>query len=419
MKHRFLRYCLLAGVVLLVAGLWLLLNTPEPTSQRLSDGSTVSLLGISYGRKHVLLPRPIWQRAMARLLPEKAARRIGIYIVTHTTTNDTLMVWSELRGLASPANQMPSTAVTLSDGHGTEIFQPSPQVMWGATNCMIQGTLFSVVPRGSNQLRVLVGPINSSDAVKQTAVFNVANPAPRLRPVWQASPFPVEAQAGDLKFVLTRLRPLHRQEGKFAETDTETWMSGSYRIFEGDTATTHWRVANIEVFDEAGGRHQLPSHSYSTGAEMTRKDVEFRGGLGTNGVWKLRLTLAKSGGFSSNEVVTVERLPIPTSASGSSSPVSVEIQGVKLSLHSEFVMSQPRVVASLAVPDESVQLTPLRLVDRSGARIECYAYRNITLPETEFMNVTVALSRLCYVELLVRPEPPFKYSPSTFPAPSR
>jgi len=87
------------------------------------------IAGRQLGRKHVLLPRPVWQRAIARLLPEKAARRIGIYIVTHTTTNDTLMVWAERRDLPSPANQMPIIPVTLSDGQGTEIFQPSPQVM--------------------------------------------------------------------------------------------------------------------------------------------------------------------------------------------------------------------------------------------------------------------------------------------------
>ena len=99
-------------------------------------------------------------------------------------------------------------------------------------------------------------------------------------------------------------------------------------------------------------------------------------------------------------------------------------------------MNHPRLAAYLSVPDANVQLVALRLVDQSGANIRFSTYgsqfdgsffwslpprsesgrRNITLPETDFMDVTLALSPLRYVELLVRPEPPYKYSPSTFPA---
>ena len=115
-------------------------------------------------------------------------------------------------------------------------------------------------------------------------------------------------------------------------------------------------------------------------------------------------------------------------------PISVDIQGVKLSIHSEFFnMNHPRLAAHLSVPDANVQLVALRLVDQSGANIRFSAYGNqlngsffwslpprehrsiITLPETDFMNVTLAMGRLRHVELLVRPEPPFKYSPSTSP----
>jgi hypothetical protein len=256
--------------------------------------------------------------------------------------------------------------------------------------------------------------------------------------LWQAPPSPVEADAGDLKFVLTRLRPLHRQEGKFAETDTETWMAARWQLFESGSITTNWRVANVEVFDEAGGCYPAIAHSYSTGIDLTQKELEFHAGLGTNAVWKLRLTLSKTGGFSSNEIVSLDRLPIPTADSGSSKPISLDIQGVRFSVHSEFLGNTPRVVAQLDVPDESVHLTAVKLVEQYGADIYSSPYRNqfkgsfywalpprqererrnITLPETDFMNATLALTRLLYVEVLVRPEPPFKYSPSTVPAKS-
>ena len=347
------------------------------------------------------------------------------------------MVWTELRDFPGPMNRVTPAPVAVSDGRGTEFFQRAPQIHSTTTNRLFQGTLFSVVPKGSNYLRVLVGPLSAADGTKQFAVLHTPNPAPRSRPAWQARPFPIEANAGDVSFVLTRLRPLHRQEGKFAETDTETWMAARCHFAERGITSTNWRVANVEVFDEAGGCYSTPVHSYSTGTELKQTDLEFRCGLGTNAVWRLRFTLAKVGGFSSNEIVSLERLPIATAESGSSKPISLDIQGVKLSIQTEFfMMSHPRLAARLSVPDQSVQLVALRLVDQSGANITSSPYgnqftgsffwslprraeserRNITLPETDFMDVTLALSRLRYVELLVRPEPPFKYSPSTFPA---
>jgi hypothetical protein len=429
MKPRSSRLILAGVVVLLTGAAWLFLGNPSPTSQRLAAGSTVSLLDVSYGRNHVLVIGPIWHRVLGRLLPQKAARRLGIHLISVTTTNDALVVWTELRDFAGPANQMVPAPLTISDGRGTEIFEHSPLTHWSTTNRLVQGTVFSVVPRGSNRLCVRVGSFNAVDRARQTLLFHTPNPTPRLRPAWQASPFPIEPQAGDLKFVLTGLRPLHRQEGRFAETDAETWMAASCHFSEMGSVSTNWRVANVEVFDEAGGRHEPDSHSYSTGAELTRKEVEFRGGLGTNAVWKLRLTLAKTGGFSSNEVVSLDRLPIPAADSGSSRPISVDIEGVKLSIHTEFFnMNHPRLAAYLSVPDANVQLVALRLVDQSGANIRFSPYgnqfngsffwslpprpegerRNIMLPETDFMDATLALSRLRYVELLVRPEPPFK-----------
>src|SRR5882672_10143242 len=192
MKTRSSRLILAGVVVLLTGAAWLFLGNPPPTSQRLADGSSVSLLDVSYGRKHVLATGPIWHRALGRLLPEKVARRLGIHLISHTTTNDTLMVWTELRDFAVPANQMALAPLAISDGQGTEIFEQSPQIHSIATNQLVQGTVFPVVPRGSNRLRVLVGPFNASDRARQTLLFHTPTPAPRLRPAWQASPFPIE-----------------------------------------------------------------------------------------------------------------------------------------------------------------------------------------------------------------------------------
>ena len=429
MKPRSSRLILAGVAALLTGAAWLFLGHPPPTSQRLADGSTVSLLGVTYGRKHVMVYGPFWQHAFARLLPENVSRRLGFQFLSHTATNDTLMVWTEMSNQSiSPGSSLffQPAPVVLSDGQGTEFCETFCQEAAHFTNRVIKGISFSIVPRGSNRLHILVAPYKQEAGLKQAAVFNVPNPAPRLQQTWQASPLPVEANAGDLKFTLTRLRPWQREEMSSAGITTETRMSASYHFAEGGTTTTNWCVVKVEILDEAGG-HQQPSTT-SYGFNLTRRKYEFRAGLGTNAVWKLRFTLLRVGGFTSNEIALIQRLPMPVRGAGPSEPIALNAGGMNLSAYCECHKEEfSSLVARLDAPDEDVALMALRIGDQNGANIgQPYpvgshfkgGYLWVLHPqqESESINATLAVSRLRYVELLVRPEPPFRYSSSTFPA---
>jgi hypothetical protein len=421
---------ILAGVVALLAGAaWLFLGHPPPTSQRLADGSTVSLLGVTYGRKHLMVYGPFWQRAFARLLPENVSRRLGFQFLSHTTTNESLMVWTEMSNRSIPPGSpllFQPASVVLSDGQGTEFCETSSQEAEHFPNRAIKGISFPIVPRGSNRLRILVAPYKQEGAVKQVAVFNVPNPAPRLRQTWQASPLPVEANAGDLKFTLTQLKPWQREETSSAGINTETRMSAKYQFAEGGKTSTNWCVAKVEILDEAGGYQQPPITSY--GFNLTRGRYEFRAGLGTSAVWKLRFTLLRVGGFTSNEIALIQRLPMPARGAGPSEPIALKVGGMDLSVYCEVHKEDfSSLVARLDAPAEEVELMALRIVDQHGTNIgppfPSLAHNKggslwVLHPrqDSESINATLAVCRVRYVELLVRPEPPFKYSPSTFPA---
>lgn len=425
---------LVAAFAVLGISLWLFLDRPAVVSRRLADGTTVTLLGVTYGRQHEILTGSIWQRLAWRLLPAKAARRLGIASLSYATTNETLIVWAELRDLPGP-NRMTPASLTLSDGLGTEFRATAPQLHSVGSNRLIQGTAFSIVPRGSARLHIAVTTHSPAENAKQTALFDVVNPAPRLRPKWQATAFPIEGQSGDLKLVLTRLRSFEIQTGKSAESDTETWMRASCYFSEGGTATTNWQVTGIEVLDEAGGRFQPFNHF--TSFDSIPKEFEFHAGLGSNAVWKLRFTLIRVGGFLSNQVATVRRLPRPAAGSPRSDPVTLDLDGLKLSVSTQYSPNlpflghpAPVLVARTSSLDEDLRIIALQVVDQDGMNVGHHPFDTrfggvfiwTLRPEemTEYVrvpsiNATLAVSRLHYVELLVRPEPPSKHSPSTFP----
>jgi hypothetical protein len=182
--------------------------------------------------------------------------------------------------------------------------------------------------------------------------------------------------------------------------------------------TTNWRVSKVEIFNEAGGSFVPP---YTLRGDMDQTEFEFGCGLGTNEVWKLRFTLSRKDGFAPNQIGTVARLAFPARGALPSAPITIGAAGMTLSVHSEYQQFGPTVVARLDPPDEDVQLTVLRMVDRYGANIRHYPYGSQfkgnyswTLhpqQEGDYINLTLAASRLRYVEVLVRPKPPFKYSP--------
>jgi hypothetical protein len=416
-----------AVVFVLLGGIaWLLLGNAPPTSQRLPDGSTVSLLGLTYGRRHVMAYGPFWQRPLVKLLPGKVSRRLGFAFLSHTTTNDTLTVWTE----TSEPPLTPSSLITfqsgqvvLSDGLGAEFSEANVRSMARLQRSSIRGTSFTMMPRDSSELRVLVLPSAPADEGKHAATFATPNPAPRLRQTWRAPQLPIEAPAANLKFTLMHLRPWHREERSSTGVIKETWMTASYHVSEGGTATTNWSAVGVEVFDEAGGHYQ-PFH-YLNEAAQARNQLEFRAGLGANAVWKLRFTLARVDGFSSNELWVVRRFALRGPGTENPQPVSTDMLGGTFMLN-ELSSSVTRTMAVHEKPRSmDFHLRLLKAVDDRGADVlrdnsagsgvGGFTFGFSDRNGARSLDLTFGIARLVHVELLVKPEPAFKYSPSTFP----
>src|SRR5262245_20120758 len=63
---------------------------PVPT-QRLADGTVVSIAKVSYGKTHRLVVGNLWQRAAVAVLPESMLRRFKLrsHLLTYTNATDT------------------------------------------------------------------------------------------------------------------------------------------------------------------------------------------------------------------------------------------------------------------------------------------------------------------------------------------
>jgi hypothetical protein len=207
--------------VLLAASVFLVrwVRGAQPQVCRLPDGSTLTLLGTTYGRHHRWLTpvrgQGLWAHLQWLLHPKSDVSKIE-------TPTDTLVLWVQYkaaRGKLFFEDQFCSRAEIVDEAGNRQIADAAnypnsdPQL---AAN--IIPLILPTFPRRNGELTVRYYGIHPSYP-RPDAVFHISNPAPGSYPHWTPDPLPITRTSGDLKVTLTGVTPADQfMQGKLFQS---------------------------------------------------------------------------------------------------------------------------------------------------------------------------------------------------------
>jgi hypothetical protein len=317
------RWRLLIILFLFAAGVgvlaWILSSGEPANSIKLSDGSRLTLSGVSIGPNS-----SHFYGTYLQSIAEKLALRFGkafprgIRYSVSVANETNLLLWFRLQGKPAAAAAL---RFVLADEEGASALVRSsanvhPLPAGGAA------VYFSQVPwpRRSRTLTVRVFDVSSEREHEVFGEFRVKNPALQIYPEWPADRLPISRHHGDAVFTLERfvLRPKPIFQRLHGTNVKDQLASATFRV-TGDSpgGTNGWILWQARVSDATGN-----SHPWGSGQPKT---VEGRLNLHDQGVpwlgekvYKVETLWFAVQGYSADELVVVRGVVLepPMNSSG-------------------------------------------------------------------------------------------------------
>jgi hypothetical protein len=268
-KRRALVLSILAFVTVLSFCLWLGCQDFPQQRQRLPDGNTLRVLGVTYGRKpHLETGAPLL-RFLSPIIPHEHWESVGL---------KTLPPFRDLKGVA----WVPPEPLRLwvQFGRPFEPSSPMSQVngvlrVWDENgNCAARriGSLYhydyhpvypiqlDYYPRRGRELRLELFSDDGAKHMTHLARFAATNPLIRDYPVWTHSKFPVVARDRDLSVTLesleTGLADVQASQSLngslLLESGQPVWTNVSVSLHESGRVTNGWNIQSLEFRDATG-----------------------------------------------------------------------------------------------------------------------------------------------------------------------
>jgi hypothetical protein len=400
----------------------------KPQIIKLSDGTKLTFVGVTYGKHHV----PPKIKIAGRSSRDNDARM--------DSTNDTLVAWIEAE---HKPNQYPNFELAVYDKANTACATSSLRTQSQVKNGVdVMGFRLDAFPRwdGKMILRVISYGQRGQQASKEQ--FVVSNPAGRSYAKWATDPIPDTQSDGDLSVTLTKLvagvqSPYNRGTGVARNDPLNKAVQLDFDLQQKGQSVTNWRPVRVETSDATG--NDLTgwiNPNYQNGQPV---GYSYQYGLWPDEpAWKLRLEFSRTSGFSDDEVWAVTNVPVRPgtqqdvqnawnsngNSSGRSNPAFAEttVNGIHLKLFPAIQYQDQNngggqsVSYSLkADPDPEAQgmrLTPLKISDDQGRELQNrgsswgggnYQYQYSNARNVKALNLTIVIHKSRYVEFTVKP----------------
>ena len=400
----------------------------KPQIIKLSDGTKLTFVGVTYGKHHV--PPKI-------KIAGRSSRGNGARL---DSTNDTLVVWIEAE---HKPNQYPNFELAVYDKANTACATSSLRTQSQVKNGVdVMGFRLDAFPRwdGKMILRVISYGQRGQQASKEQ--FVVSNPAGRSYAKWATDPIPDTQSDGDLSVTLTKLvagaqSPYNRGNGVTRNDPLNKCVQLDFDFQQKGQSMTHWRPVRVVTSDAAGNSIQGWINGYYQNGQTS--GYQYREGLWPDEpAWKLRVEFSRISGFSDDEVWAVTNVPVQPgtqqdvqnawnsnwNSSGKSNSAFAEttVNGIHVKLFPAIQYQDQNngggqsVSYSLkADPDPEAQgmrLTPLKISDDQGRELQNrgsswgggnYQYQYSNARNVKALNLTIVIHKSRYVEFTVKP----------------
>ncbi|HEY1662052.1 MAG TPA: hypothetical protein VGI03_06500 [Verrucomicrobiae bacterium] len=407
-----------------VAGFWWF---SRPQIIILSNGTKLTLLGVTYGKHHV---------------PPKitiAGKRIRSQ-ARWDATNDVGVVWVEAE--YKPSN-WPNFQLVISDKAGTGAVTSWSQTQYQVRNGVsVMGYILNAFPRrdSSMVLRVLAYGNNGQRLAK--GQFTVSNPAHGPFPMWATVPLPDTESDGDLDVSLTNFssdaKLPYRQYNGLAQNDPlNKAVQLGFDVEQKGHPATNWQPVQVIMSDATGNQitgwinrnYQNGQSGYFCQSSLWPNEPD----------WKLRVEFSRSSGFNDDEVWTLTNLPVKQGTEQEANEfwnyrnekkvtlAQNTLSGIQVQAYPpiEYSNSYPGMnngrnnkvveIAFKADPDPDsagMRMNVLKITDDQGHELQSqgsgwgsgmYEYQFSVPRNTQSVNVTIALHKSRFVEFNVKP----------------
>jgi hypothetical protein len=282
-------------------------------AQRLPDGSTLALLGVTYGSTQRFLTGSWWQKLLWPVVPPPLREKLDS--VLEFTPSDappgslTLWMQRQERGNVPPREQR----LTTLDAHGCEmeIENQRGYSMDGPGSIYPEVWALDTFPRRERTLRVRVYHRDAQQFWARAAEFQIRNPPPEPHPVWNPSRLPRSQRDRDVTVTLTRFQTNVRRYGRTGPVPPgETpWTRCTFRITRGGKPVDLRPIANMRILDPAGNLRG--GYAYDYGPKDRETVLDIRGALCSREAYKLRTELTAQSPLTPEERRTVRNIPVP------------------------------------------------------------------------------------------------------------
>jgi hypothetical protein len=396
----------------------------KPQSITLSNGTKLTLLGVTYGKHHV----PPKVKITGGRVRGGGARM--------DSTNDTAVVWilSEHK-----ANQYPNYQLMVYDKADTACVSAWARTQSQIKNGMeIQGFALDAYPRWDSKMVLRVMTYGQRGQQVSKEQFIVSNPARNKSFVkWTPDPLPDMQSDGDLNVTLTRLVDdvsFNRGNDMPQKDPMSRAVLAAFHTEQKGVVVTNWQPVRITTSDASG--NSIENNSWNNGRDDNGDaTMTYQSGLWPGQTpWKLDVEMSRASGFNDDEVWTVQNVPVKPGSqqelwnyggrNGGTTAAFAEttLNGIHLKLFHAIQFTDQnwgngekpggfRVQADQAL--DGMQMTLVKATDEQRRDVPSWGEngwggdsREIqlrNLRNAKFLNVTIALHKSRFVEFTVNP----------------
>lgn len=389
---------------------------------RLPDGRELTFGGLTWGVEHKYThSKPPPKATKTPTVPkstEPEMRTISI-----KTTSPSLVAWLHCR--SARGSLLQGDFISVVDDKGVEGELSKPNAIFNAAESETVGAWeVANFPRRDASFGIRLYSRDSANKFHRMGQFWAANPAPRQYPVWSPEDLPIIKSHQNTRFRLSNLFPddplaPHAPLGirRESEDGTGQWSTCVFKVWTYSHPPTQWKVESIALSDATGNVSVPDSTRFSRVADFLVFSFN-RTFWGSETAGKLRTEFTRLSGFSSNELVTFSRLPVPSANSPMPLDIRKQFGPVTLQLQ-QLVRHKPPILmdraywnmeltAALIPETPGVHVSIVEMTDQTGRTIgpgishkqatNAQSFLFHSAPGSEILNITFAVQQSQVIE---------------------